>query len=390
MTGAGVDAPHGEPFGNHARRRAQRLQRDGGRPFRGRRRPQQAHARIGAQEPEQPLEGTGFGLAQQAPHVGGTLRDSGRGAGEMMGVQVVEILAHAGARGHLRMVRTGRHETLARLPGVEVMPFVAKAREQGGVEHHHALVRTVDFVEREQVDVGPQRRHIRQAVAREGDAVDHRQRAGRMHARAKGGNGIDLAEDVRAVRERHQARAPAQQGVESARVQASGLRVHRPFAHHDAALAQPAPDAAVGLVVLVGDDDFVAGRQHAAKGLRQHIGVLRGGRSQVYPVRFDAQIGGQSPMRGIHLLAGPARQGVHAIGLHLGLAIVALQAADHLAAGERTARIVEMGLAAPGRLVEGRELAAREGAIEGGEHGAALSHASRCGQSPRSARDHWP
>jgi hypothetical protein len=61
-------------------------------------------------------------------------------------------------------------------------------------------------------------------------------------------------------------------------VERPGLRVDLPFAHLDPLVGQPAPGAGIRLVVLIGDDDGLAGPAAiCADGLRQNIGVGAGG-----------------------------------------------------------------------------------------------------------------
>ena len=126
-----------------------------------------------------------------------------------------------------------------------------------GPHAHRALVRTVNLVQREQVDVGADCRHVRQAVRAKPDAVYDGPCAGPVHEFDQLPGRVDAADDVRAVRERDDARPLPEQRLEVRGVQLAG-RVDLPGSHDDAIVLQPAPRADVRFVVLVGDDHLVA------------------------------------------------------------------------------------------------------------------------------------
>ena len=64
-----------------------------------------------------------------------------------------------------------------------------------------------------------------------------------------------------------------EEGIERVERKAGRLGVDRPFAHFDAAIGKAPPVAGIGLMVLVGDHDGVAGLEPGGKGIAQHIGI---------------------------------------------------------------------------------------------------------------------
>ncbi len=143
-----------------------------------------------------------------------------------------------------------------------------------------------------------------------------------------------------------------------------GRGVDLPFAHDDAVVREAGIGPDVRLVVLVGDDDLVAGLQASPQRLRQHERVLRGRGPEVELVRAGIQPGGQARLRGVHLLAGAGRGGKRVVGLDLGLPVVAVEPGDGLAGRVGTARILEMGEPGERGLAKGRELRADEIEVE--------------------------
>ena len=154
------------------------------------------------------------------------------------------------------------------------MPFVAEPLQHGVAHDHQPLVRTVGLVEREQVHVRAERVDVRQTVRCPGDAVHDGEHAGTARAAGYIRDRIDVCDHVGGVRKGQQPRARSDQPFELGDVQPAAVRVDAPFAHRDAVSGEPAPRAAVGFVILVGDDHLVARLQEGAEGLRQHVGVL--------------------------------------------------------------------------------------------------------------------
>ena len=105
-------------------------------------------------------------------------------------------------------------------------------------------------------------------------------------------------------------------------------------------------------MILIGDDDSVAGPQHLAERLRQHICVLRGRRAETDFVGADIHHLRQTRTRLVHLLAAQARGVVRPIGLNLALTIEPRQPADHLPARVGPAGVFKKRLARERRLGE--------------------------------------
>src|SRR3546814_18085862 len=85
-----------------------------------------------------------------------------------LGVQRVEVIGDAGRGGDLRVVGTRRCQLLQKAVRIEEVRLVRQALGEGAPGHHEALVRPVGLVEREEVDVGAQRRYeIGRASCRE-------------------------------------------------------------------------------------------------------------------------------------------------------------------------------------------------------------------------------
>ena len=225
-------------------------------------------------------------------------------------------------------------------------------------------MRAIHLIKGEIVGVDAEFADVRQAVRREGDAVDEGQGAGAVGEVGELAHRVDAADDVRAVRERDELRSRAEQRLEVAALELRCLGIDLPFAHHDAVVREAGIGPDVRLVVLVGDDDLVAGLQAPPQRLRQHERVLRGRGPEVELVRADIEPGGQARLRGVHLLAGAGRGGERVVGLDLGLPVVALEPGDRLAGRVGTARILEMGEPGERGLAKGRELRADEIEIE--------------------------
>ena len=185
-----------------------------------------------------------------------------------------------------------------------------------------------------------------------------------MHHRHEFGHRIDLGDDVRAVGKAHQPGPRSEQTGQGVGLEATAGAVHLPLAHDDAVRREAAPDAAVGLVVLVGHNDLVASRQAAPECLGQHIGVLRGRWPEMQPVGRYPEVDREPAIRLVHPLAGLAGGRIGTVGLHLQAPIVGTEPANDRLTGVRTTRILEKGRRCQRRFGKGREAAADEFEIE--------------------------
>ena len=77
-----------------------------------------------------------------------------------MRIERVEVLRNAARGGHLRMIRAGRDQALQGIRLIEVVSFVGEALEEPRTHHHQSLVRAVGLVEREEIDVRAELRHV--------------------------------------------------------------------------------------------------------------------------------------------------------------------------------------------------------------------------------------
>ncbi len=208
-----------------------------------------------------------------------------------------EIVGNAGGGRDLGVVRPGRGEAVARLGVVEEVTLIGEARREFGPDGHDALMGTIGLVGGEHVDVGAERGDVGQAVRRVADAVDHERRAGGAHEGRDLGDGMDFTHDVGAVRHGDEADLVVEQRAEGSEIEAAGVGRDGPFAHLDALAGETPPGAGIGLVILIGDDDGVAGLEQAAEGMAQHIGIGRSRGAEMDPV-------GRHPEGGAHALIG--------------------------------------------------------------------------------------
>ena len=175
---------------------------------------------------------------------------------------------------------------------------------------------------------------------------------------------VDLCHHVRTMREADQPHLVVQQGLQIFGVQVPCVGVDLPLPHLETTVRQPPPRAGVGLMILVRHNDRIPGPHLLREGLRQHIGILGGGRPEGKLMRFHAQHGRQPPARLVHLFARKAARLVGGIGLHLALRVEPREPVDDLTTGERPARVLEKGLPLQGWLGEGGELVPHECAVE--------------------------
>ena len=168
----------------------------------------------------------------------------------------------------------------------------------------------------------PSVEQVGQAVRGVADAIDDGDGADGSGARGDLGDRVDLADDVGAVRaaiERGPCCRAACRDRRATRRPVSGSTCHSRISTPH--LGELAPGAGIGLVVLVGDDDGVAGLQPAGEGIAQHVGVGRGRGAEMDPVGGDVERLGHALEAEVHRLAGFARGRVEAVGLHLGGAV---------------------------------------------------------------------
>jgi hypothetical protein len=139
---------------------------------------------------------------------------------------------------------------------------LALAVEQG-------QVRAIELVEAEEVEIDVPVLDVDPGMGGIGDAVDADHGAGLMGLGGDLGHRVDAADHVGAVGKADQAAARAQEIVERRQVELAAFRVDAPLLYDQAVIGQPPPGAAVGLVVLLGDDDLVARLKAAAQCLGQ-------------------------------------------------------------------------------------------------------------------------
>ena len=111
-------------------------------------------------------------------------------------------------------------------------------------------------------------------------------------------------------------------------------------------------------MILIGDDDRFTLVHHLSKGLRQHIGILRGRRSKAQLFGLDPKECGHAHARLVHLVAAQLAGGVGRIGLYLAFGIKALQPVDHGLAGIGPACVLKEGLPLQSSHIKGGKLGA--------------------------------
>ena len=258
---------------------------------------------------------------------------------------------------------------------------LVRQRLPGGAAHHHdPLMRPIGLVGREEIDIRPKRGDIGQAVRRVGDAVDDGQRPGPPGGLADRGDIVDLADDVRAMRESNKPDlAVRHQGRQACRIEMPGLGVDLPLADLDPLALKPPPEARIRLVILVGDDNRLTRFQPLADGIGEHKGVSRGRGAEAELILLDIQHRRQAGAGLVHLLACDARDLVGRVGLDLARSVEPGQPVDHRLAGVAAAGVLEKGLTLQAGLGERGELGADEVDIEchGGSFGAEEARKAR-------------
>ena len=142
-------------------------------------------------------------------------------------------------------------------------------------------------------------------------------------------------------------------------VKLAGLGVDLPLADHRADLGQAAPGAIVGLVVKIGDDDFVAGREPRPQSMGEHVHVDGGRTTDHDLVGVGVDHLGHVGDGQFVAFVGAARIGRTATGLHAGFRKIGGDAINHRARHHAAAGIVEIG-----PVIHGRKLATHEIEIE--------------------------
>ena len=251
----------------------------------------------------------------------------------MMAVERVYIVSHASGGGDLGMIGAGRCEAFGPRTGIEEMSLIGQPVGKRPPNNHHALMRAIGFIAGKQVDIGAKRGDIRQAMGGHADTINAGDGTRRMRHRDNLGDRIFLADNVRAMRKTDEFDRPVQKLCQSSGVELAQLGVDMPFTHLDPAVSKAAPDAGIGLMILIGDDDRITRAEHRGKSLGQDIGVLacRGAEAQL--IRLDIHQRGKAGLRLVHFLTASTRSRKEAIGLDLAFGVKAVQTVDHLSAG---------------------------------------------------------
>jgi hypothetical protein len=155
--------------------------------------------------------------------------------------------------------------------------------------------------------------------------------------------------------------ARRQQLVQHIVLQRAGLAIDRPFADHDPEFLQPPPGADIGLVILLGHDDLVAGLEARPQCLRHQIDVHGGGGAEHDLVMIGVDEFRHQVLAVRDPLGGEARGREVRVRLHLGLGHVFADAVDHLARHIGAAGILHEHPP----IGERRELVAHIGGVEG-------------------------
>lgn len=138
-------------------------ERHGGRARRGLGRADQAEVVARSQPVEQRREQARLVVALEPGDACGALHWIG-GLVEMPVVQRVDVIRDPGAGGDLGVVGAGGGQALGGDAGVEPVALVRQPLGQRAAYDHDALVGAVGLVAGEEVDVRPQRAHVRQAM----------------------------------------------------------------------------------------------------------------------------------------------------------------------------------------------------------------------------------
>ena len=190
------------------------------------------------------------------------------------------------------------------------------------------------------------------------DTIDTDPRTRRFRKCCDRSDIIDRAHYIRAMRKAYQCNVLLQQLSQIIQMQLTRLGINLPLQNRHTLVGQPAPRAAVRLVILVCDDNALTRLDPATDSLGQDIDVLCGGRTKRQLVGFDPQHGGQTHLRFVHFCTTNARRIIRCIGLHFAFGIKPVKSINHMAAGIGPACVLKEGLTLQGRLIKSGELGA--------------------------------
>ena len=285
------------------------------------------------------------------------------------------------------MVGTGRREAFGARVSVEEMPLIGQPVGKRAAHDHHALMRAIGLVAGKQIDISAKRSDIRQTMRGHADTIDAGDSPRRMRHRHDPGDGIFLADNVRAMRKTDQPNRLVQKWRQIIGAELALFSIDMPFAHLDPTVGKTAPDTGIGLVILISDNDGITRAEHGGKGLRQNIGVLAGRGTEAEFIRLDIHQRGKTGLCLVHFLATCARGRKEAIGLDLALGVEAVQAVDHLTTGIGATSIFKEGLALECGLGKGGKLRAHKVDVEFSHVGSSgLGDGSRISRRPAGPR----
>ena len=110
-------------------------------------------------------------------------------------------------------------------PSLEEVTLVGKAVEYRPAHRHDPLMGTPRLVRREQIDVGAEGSDIGQTVRRSGNPIDDRDHIRGGELRADVGDRVQIANDVRAMRERCQLGAIGNETIERSDIEHPGVGI---------------------------------------------------------------------------------------------------------------------------------------------------------------------
>ena len=194
--------------------------------------------------------------------------------------QRFKIICHPRASRNLRMIRPAGGVAFIQGVCVEKMSLMRELHAKALADDHEPLMRPIGFIGTEQIDIAAQITDIGKAVRGIADPIDNHCRAiGMGHCGDRfyiiyGGYHIGT------MGKTDKLDLIVEQLCQILQPQIAGFRVDCPFAHLDPLFGQPAPDAGVGLMVLICHDNRLSGLQPAAHSIGQHIGVGAGRRAK--------------------------------------------------------------------------------------------------------------
>ncbi len=251
------------------------------------------------------------------------------------------------------------------------MRLVGQGLQQPAAHRHQALVDRINFIQAKEIDIAAQRSHVRDLVRSMADPIDddNRPRRGLFDAAGPVGDRVDLADDVRAVRQADQAGLFVQPVKQTLDIQQAALGIHLPFVQAQAArLGHAAHGARVGFVVLVGDDHLAVGWQVVADRLGQDIGIDAGRGAKLHLLGLQTQRDSPAFARLFHQRARFHGGLMWVFGLHLVVGVVVGQPLDGGRASIGAAGVLKKGLIGQIGLLEGGELRANEVEVKRGHN----------------------